>query len=150
MLPLVLRVQLTMSSTSSSSTSGCSSPSSRPTSLSSETTEPVLIPSIYVHVVGVDPAFLSAVFNKHVSYEEHIIGVIMDNDEGVITSFDANWHAQELMGIGYHVSSSLPESYTTTFVCHHFLVVYCESVTDILPSLLLISHPQSSHWLPRN
>lgn len=137
-----------MSSASSSSTSGRSSPSSRATSLSSETME--LIPSTYVHVVGVNPAFLSAVFDKHVGYEEHILGLIMDNDEGVLTNFDANWQAQEFMGIGYYVSSSLPESCTTTSVCHHFFVVYCKSVTDILPSLLLISHPQTPHWLLRN
>jgi len=121
-----------MSSASSSSTSGCASPSSRSTSLSSETTEPILIPPTYVHIVSANPEFLSAVFDKHVGYEEHILGVITDNDNDVVTNFDANWHAQELMGIGYHVSSSLHGSYTTTSVCPQFLMVCRKSATDVL------------------
>lgn len=84
-------------------------------------------PPTYVHIArAAHPAFLSAVFDKHVGCEESILGVVIDNeDDGVITNFDADWHAQELMGMGYHVSSSPHTSYTTTSVCHQSLMIWC-------------------------
>ena len=122
----------------SASSSGHASPSSRAIALLSEKmTEPTLILHIYVHIGSANPEFLSAVFDKHVDYEEHVLGIVMDDDDNT-TIFDDNWHAQELMGVGYRVSSSLHTSYTTSYTTapslHSLFENIPQSPTPISPA----------------
>ncbi|KAJ3569595.1 hypothetical protein NP233_g4946 [Leucocoprinus birnbaumii] len=50
------------------------------------------------------PQTLSAVYDRHVSSEEGVLGVILD-DDSVLMVDAAIWRTEELMGVKYHVSS---------------------------------------------
>lgn len=47
-----------------------------------------------------------AVFDKHVdSKEEHVLGVVFDNEDTPMSVDDTHWRAEKFADFSYHVSS---------------------------------------------